>query len=171
MSYSCVWVQGTAHCCAWDSVLKCIIDIKRGHVRGHRALQLHQSSSGGHQHLARRGRVGWFQSTCHTGHVTTRVSASTTWINNYLGWLWQPLLLGSDLHECWRRRRMMRRLCWRRRNLTSLEYNLVNLNNRIHDKTALFYITTSILMLLQYHVLIPNLFDHPGLLTWLMNFS
>ena len=89
-AYSCPGVQRTALRLAGVTILEHVIYVEAGQAGGHAvpASELHQASGGGHEHLARAGRVAGPGAACHvTGHVSTRgpLCHVTPGVNNYLG--------------------------------------------------------------------------------------
>ena len=101
-AYSGPGVERTADCQARRSVLKSIIDVEGGEVAGHGALQPQQTSAGAHQDLPSLGCVARPETSANSPVLLVGTDGPGAAgklpgrINNYLGRLGQPLLLGPD---------------------------------------------------------------------------
>ena len=90
-AYSGPGVERTAHCQTGGSVLKSIIDVERGEVTGHGALQPQQTPGGAHQNLPSVGCVARPEASGHSPVLLVRTEGPRApgklsgRINNYLG--------------------------------------------------------------------------------------
>ena len=90
-AYSGPRVERTARSQTRGSILKSIIDVERGEVAGHGALQPQQTPGGAHQNLPSVGRVARPEAPGHSPVLLVRTDGPRApgklsgRINNYLG--------------------------------------------------------------------------------------